>query len=349
MASPDPLRDLLLYVGGFPSIPEEVSSQLRQALDTFSDQSGLDQGIWCGIVGKDGPLSWIGELDTAMMRLLVGQVHSSMPPLTTTSIDQHNTRMHDGRSSLGFGLRRKKGDERTASWSSFGSVAIGWVPGLGGSSVPPHTSKSPNGSPSSIRSVNREREAESQKRKVGGWTSLGLGSLGGLGDAVGLGSVGSVLGFSAKSGVPEKTKEPVAPEDSLIATPDLVISHPTQSSETSGLEEREFNGHDQPENSDKEVVQTSVEQSETVLSELEDAVEMPHEEIAWEGRWVWVKGPGGVKSLDAWIKRRLNWVIVCVFLPQWLSLINLYFLARQYSALYSGSRIRTSAIHRFPT
>lgn len=251
-------------------------------------------GIESGLIGRQGPLHpSSSEMDTSLIRFLVHQLRTSLPPPTVPTLPAAPSHAERSTLGLGFGLggRRKKpiseagagaGGGRNDDSRSSSSTWTSWVPtiGLGTPKDPQDGDKALQPSP--------ETGAEPQSR----WPSFGLG---GVGTVFGLGkssAEGSSTTIDQKSDT--SVKEPINP----------YIQPPETKAE-----------------SVKDVLGHGVEQSEVAVKDLQEAVQAEDEiELSWEKRDIWLKSPAPAAGDESegesenekagYEKRRVAWIIV---------------------------------------
>ena len=328
------------WLGGYPAPSEEVSQGLPRAVEVFREDGEAEEGSIIGIVGKNGPIHVDdkAQLDPALLRYVFNLVQASLPP--PRPLSDTATSKTDARQSLGLGLGRRKKDDpsRRSSWTN-----LGWMPGLGtglsstsspapAALAPPQTASSRVHEPSGPSGSGVDALAMPSKDTKTRWPSLGLGSLGGLGEA--MGSMGSALGMGSS---PRSYQGPHMAAAAAHASPD-----PSARVETQESSEPPFSGEvKQPASTanasmqsiesedldkagvsaganevDTTVLTTAsssdaaahhVEQSSVALPDLHAAVQADSQvDLTWDGRGVWVRD---LMDRGAYVKRRLSWII----------------------------------------
>ncbi len=294
----------------------------------FKEDAELESDFIAGVIGKNGPIHLDDEVDPAMVRYLANLVQASLPPPPVIS-DPASVKS-DARQTLGFGLGRRKKDHepgRRSSWTN-----LGWVPGLGGSTLRSST-PTPTSAPATTSRTRESRAATAKEdptitaKKETRWPSLGIGGLTGLGDA--MGTMGTALGFGSspmdepvtKRAEPALHDEAVDVQTTAIGTDETSTStiqttdwnQPSTWADETAEQDRSQAGNEQgrEHSGNVEVVEPAsshVEQSPVALPDLRAAVQADTQvELTWDGRGVWVR----VSSQEeGYVKRRLSWIIV---------------------------------------
>ena len=293
----------------------------------FRKDSAVDAECILGLVNQDGPLHIDRSVDPELVRYLVNLVQSSLPPPAV--VPQTAIVKGDMRQSLGFGLGRRNQNDisRKSSWSS-----LGWVPGLGSA-----TSRSPASGASSVthpsdraRAPTIENSSKRSRETKPRWPSLGLGGLSGLGEA--MGSVSTALGMrtsprsdpaaqlarsaspagpslqqSPREGVQADCLPSVLDGNSQLGISEQATRSPGDQMTSTGQEDAADEGSETSTSNDPNV--QLVKQSLVALPDLRAAVQADSQiELTWDGRGVWFRPQPD--DDDAYIKRRLTWILV---------------------------------------
>lgn len=352
LLSPPSAGLLQTWLGGYAPSSPELSGAASRALETFVEDCDLEEYI-VGIINAPGPLAvrGPGAMDEAGMRYLHHLLEASLPPPVPVEPQGKS----DGRSGLGFGIRRKKerDESRKTSWASFGiGNAVSWVPGIGSRPVTPmpgDEGKAPKPQPGvSVGGKVAERVSSASSSTTTTatttatrWPSLGLTGLseamGNMGTALGLGTkpadgsradtpTRGEAGTAAHEGVTEEQREPADAkiEDSSSSEPpggadvsSTLATHESPQVHVSPPAEQEREPSPEPSGEAEEHHQDpSASHSHDVL---QTSVVLPDLEAAVqtepEVEIGWESRLVHVVDGEATTRRSLQWVIVRIVFP----------------------------------
>jgi hypothetical protein len=216
---------LQTWLGGYATPLPDLSGAASRALETFIEDCDLEEHI-VGIINAKGPLAvrepGHSAMDEAGMRYLHHLLEASLPPPAPVESQSKS----DGRSGLGFGIRRKKerDESRKTSWASFGiGNAVSWVPGIGSRPVTPMpadegkvSKPQPSASVGGKVAEKVTSASSSTTATATRWPSLGLT---GLSEA--MGNMGSALGLGTKSTDGSRADTPARVENGTAAREDV--------------------------------------------------------------------------------------------------------------------------------